>query len=84
MKMMYFLMAQYDKPVVELDVIASEYLGIDNPQLVKRKASKGDIPFPVFKLGDNKSPWMVSLQDLADWIEKKRDTAKADLIKLSA
>ncbi|EGR0734823.1 hypothetical protein G5C64_15910 [Vibrio diabolicus] len=40
---------------------------------IKRKAAQQDLPFPVVRLGNSqKSPWFVSFDDLAKFIERQR------------
>ncbi|HAS8249900.1 TPA: hypothetical protein I7673_18530 [Vibrio vulnificus] len=40
---------------------------------IKRKAAQQELPFPVVRLGNSqKSPWFVSFDDLAKFIERQR------------
>lgn len=49
----------------------NKYLGIKERAVFQRKAGAGDLPFPVFKLGRGKSPWLVSVEDLAAYIDQR-------------
>ncbi len=41
-------------------------------------ALTGTLPLPAFRLGSQKSPWLVSLTDLAHLIDRKAQEAKTD------
>ena len=84
MNTVFVLMAKYNSPTVPLEQVGKDFLGIENNNVLKRKAGRGEIPFPTFRLGGSKSPYMVSIQDLADWIDNQREQAKRDLETLSA
>jgi len=41
------------------------------------QAAKGLVPFPIFKAVNSiKSPWLVDVIDLADWLEKRRNSVR--------
>ena len=72
----YFaLMAELQKGFVPLESICADYLGMDYKTAL-RLASTQQLPVPVFKAGSQKSPWLVSLHDLAEHIDKRREEAK--------
>jgi len=84
MKTVFLLMAAHDgKAVLELEEVAKEYLGFNHKVAIQKKAREGAFPFPVFRLGDSqKSPWLVSIEDLADYIDKKKELARKELENL--
>lgn len=47
---------------------------------ISRKAHHGEFPFPVYKADptNKKSNWFVSLESLANWLDKKAEQAKMD------
>lgn len=45
-------------------------------QIAARRAAAGELPFPVFKLGTNKSPWLVDIKYFAEYIEQCSIEAK--------
>ncbi len=67
---MYMLMAQFNGqtliPISEL----SDLLNLSEATM-NRKAAKQGLPFPVARLGEGqRSPYMVKLHDLADYVDK--------------
>jgi hypothetical protein len=62
------LMATYRDAVVPLADICEKYFGLGVPK-AKRAARMRKLPVPVLRLGDQKSPWMVRLTDLAEYID---------------
>lgn len=55
--------------------VAAKFLDL-TPEQATRKAAKGELPFPVFRVGSAKSPWLVDVKTLADFIEKQAIIAK--------
>lgn len=54
-----------------LEDVAKKYLGFEDPSVAKKKAAAGELPFPAFKLGSNKSPWLVDIRHFADYIDRQ-------------
>ncbi|MGL5948266.1 MAG: pyocin activator PrtN family protein [Aeromonas sp.] len=74
----YLLMAEYETGTLTLDQISERYLGIA-PRSAEARARSHSLPFPTFRLGDgNKAPRLVHLQDLADFIDRRRAEAKKE------
>ena len=44
----------------------------------KKRAPTQQLPVPVFKLGSQKSPWMVYAQDVADYVKARHKEAKIE------
>lgn len=79
----FLLMAQFNKAVIPLDEICKEYFGLES-RTAKNYAKAGRLPVPAFRTSDsNKSTWMVNVTDLAEYLDKLRDTAKKDLINVA-
>ncbi len=80
MNTVFLLMAAHNgKAVLSLEEVAKEYLGMNDKIRIQRKARAGEFPFPVFRLGNSqKSPWLVSIEDLAAYIDKQKEAAKKD------
>jgi hypothetical protein len=65
-------MAEFGSVDVGAEKAAERYLGLD-AKAAKARASRGELPFPVYRCGSQKSPWMVRITDLAEWIDKERE-----------
>ena len=84
MKTEYLLMARFETPVVKLRDICEEFFGV-TPKTAEQKAKAQALPVPVFKLRDSeKSPSLVSIQDLAAYIDKQRAEAQNDWAAIQA
>ena len=72
--MRMFLMAyEYGSTTVPLARCA-ELFGYSPDEAAKR-AARAALPVPVFRCGSQKSPWLVNVEDLADYIESQRRQA---------
>lgn len=73
MKTIDELRHKYKEDPVLLEVIARDYLGIANKEVAARRARDGSLGVRAYQLRDSrKAPWLVSLADLADTIDRKR------------
>lgn len=77
MNTFFSLMAEYNAAHIPLTTVAQKYFGYDET-VAKNKAVKGAYPFPVFRAGGQKSPWLVSVNDLAKFLDEMRDRAARD------
>ncbi|OBU21240.1 hypothetical protein CTM88_17795 [Photobacterium aquimaris] len=60
------------QPFIPLVEVAELLFGM-SATTIKRKAAQQDLPFPVVRLsGSQKSPWLVSFDDLVKFVERKR------------
>ncbi len=68
------LLQQFKKPVIPLEDISMEYLGIEDLKTLQRKANAGDFSaLKIFKLRNStKAPWLVDVNDLAAYIEHRK------------
>lgn len=64
------LMAQYESPTIPLEEVRETYFNITSKRESDNKARNHDYPVPVFKLGGQRSPWMLHIKDLADYIDR--------------
>lgn len=72
----YFgLLAEFGEANIPLEKIAFKYFGL-GPAEAKRRASMNKLPVRVFRLGGQKSPWLVSAADLAELIDQRRTQAE--------
>lgn len=73
----FLLMAEFGGADAPLREVASKYLGISGPE-ADRRANRQALPFPAYRAGSQKSPWMVRITDLAAFLDAERDRARAD------
>lgn len=70
------LLAVYERDPIPVETIAGELFGLSY-EVARTRITKGDFPLPAFQLADSaKAPWFVSIEDLADYIQKRRNQAK--------
>jgi len=73
----YLIAGQYGmRPAIPLEDIARDYLGLDR-RAAFRAAIERRLPFPAFRGESNKSPWMVSTSDFANWLDAQAANARA-------
>lgn len=77
------LMIEYGAAFVQLDKIAERYLSLSQSRAA-RDASLHRLPFPAFRAGTQKSPWVVSVLDLAAYLDKKHAEAVAEWNKMNS
>lgn len=71
----YFgLLAEFGEAHIPLTRVAPKYFGLSADE-AKRRASGKELPCRVFRLGGQKTPWLVSAGDLAELIDKARQDA---------
>lgn len=81
----FLLMAQYDgKAVIPVADVCRDYFSHLNEVKFLQKAARGEIKIPLIRLEDSqKSAKGVHLQDLADYIDKRREAAQRELHQLT-
>lgn len=57
MNRVFLLMAEFNAADIPLEKVATRYLGMNERQW-KRAASLQQLPFPVFRAGYQKAPWL--------------------------
>lgn len=74
----YFgLLAEFGEANIPLARVAPKYFGLSFEE-ARRRAPGKQLPCPVFRLGGQKSPWLVSASDLAQLIDKQRERASLE------
>lgn len=69
-------------PLIALECICSEFLDISY-KTATRKANLNELPFPAFRLGESqKAKWVVNIDDLAMYIDKESERARADWLSV--
>lgn len=69
MKTIFLLMAEFDSPVIPLEDIRERYFKLSK-QEADKKAKRHELPVPAFRMGGQRSPWFVHVEDLAAYIDK--------------
>lgn len=77
----FLLMAQYDgRAVIPLDVVCRDYFAGLSADTFARKLAAGDIRLPVIRMeASQKGAKGVHLQDLAEYLDARREAAKKEL-----
>lgn len=71
----YFgLLAEFGEANIPLERVAPKYFGLSYDE-ARRRAPAKMLPCPAFRLGGQKSPWLVSAADLAELIDARREKA---------
>ncbi|MDQ7101903.1 MULTISPECIES: pyocin activator PrtN family protein [unclassified Serratia (in: enterobacteria)] len=79
MNTMFLLLAEFESATIKLSVVAERFMGM-RPATAEQKASEGRLPIPTFRVGDTqKSPRLVHVQDLANYIDIQRAEAQREL-----
>lgn len=67
----YFgLLAEFGEANIPLAKVAPKYFGLSFEEARRRAPSR--LPCRAFRLGGQKSPWLVSAADLAELIDRQR------------
>lgn len=79
-KMELMLLMRFESPVIPLEKVCDEFFGCSR-NTAKQRAKSGTLPVPAFRLGKSqKLPWMIKIQDLANFIEQSSSMAKKEWI----
>ena len=74
----YFaLMAEFGTAEIKLDDCCDKYFGLNIEQAGTRARQK-KLAVPTYRCGSQKSKWLVNAQDLADFIDARRQKAHRD------
>lgn len=77
MNTVFLLFAEFETGEIPLSEVAPKYFGIDSRKAIE-KARSQSLPVPVYRGGSQKSQWLVSVQDLAQYLDRKREEARED------
>lgn len=84
MRTLFLLQAQFNgRAEIPLAEICNEFLDLNEPE-AKRRAAAHRLPFPAHRLGSQKSPWMISIADLAEYIDQQKQVAQDEWRKVNA
>ena len=80
------LMAQYDaKAVIPVDDVCRDYFQHLTPEKFVRKCSAGEIKIPLMRMENSqKCAKGIHLQDLADYLDVRREAAIKEANQLAA
>ena len=73
----FLLMAEFGQTDIPLAAIAERYLGLSDTQAATR-AARSQLPFPAYRAGTQKAPWLVRVTDLAQYLDQARERAAGD------
>lgn len=83
MKTAYILLAQYETPLIPLDIVCRDFFQHMTPTTFMRKSLAGEIKLPVVRIDDGqKAARGIMLSDLAQWIDDRRADAVRELEKI--
>jgi pyocin activator protein PrtN len=71
----YFgLLAEFGEAEIPLQRVCEKYFGLSVSK-AKRRACLQQLPIPSYRVGSQKSPWLISAADLAKHIDQQRQLA---------
>lgn len=73
---LFLLLAEFGTGQIPLDRCAHHF-GL-SPDEAKRAAARQKLPVPAFRLGSQKSPWLVSAEALAKYIDTQAQAAQVE------
>lgn len=75
---MFLLMAEFGQADVPLEVVADRYLGLGRREAFQRATAR-KLPLPAYRgSASQKSPWLVRITDLAEYLDGQREEAKRE------
>jgi hypothetical protein len=83
----FLLMAQYNgKAIIPLADVCRDYFSHLTPTIMLRKIGAGEIALPVVRIDvkSQKSVKGIHLQDLADYLDKRRQEAIREFVALNS
>ena len=81
LKTLLLLLEEFGALHVKAEVVSAKYLGLTKRETSER-AHRGELPFPTFRAETCRSPLLVDLRDVAEWIDTVRDSNRQDWRKL--
>nr|WP_282450738.1 pyocin activator PrtN family protein [Marinobacter xestospongiae] len=71
------MMAEFGSAEIPLEAMCEKFFGL-KPDMAKKRAASQRLPIPAYRGGTQKSGWLISAQDLADYIDKQREKARKE------
>jgi len=86
MKTSFCLLALYDGlPVIPADRVCRDFFSHLSPEAFIRKCSSGEIRLPLVRIdGSQKCAKGIHIQDLADYIDQRREAAQKELAQMTS
>ena len=81
-KTLFLVLAEFGSAQVPVSACAHHF-GMTEAE-AKRAAPRQALPVPCYRLGSQKSPWMVSADALAEHIRTKQQAANKEWLKVNA
>lgn len=75
MTTLYTLMMEFQTGHIPVVDFAKKYLGMDE-QWTKNMAAKNKLPFTVFRVGGQKSPWLLDINEAVNFLDKMKQKAE--------
>lgn len=79
---LFLLIAEFGTGHITLDECAHHF-GLSTAE-AKKAAARQQLPVPAFRLGSQKSPWLISAEDLARYIDEQRRKARIDWSRIQS
>jgi hypothetical protein len=78
MSTVFLLMAEFGQADVPLEIVAHRYLGLSEKE-AKQRATARMLPIPAYRgSSSQKSPWLVRVTDLAEYLDRQREDARKE------
>lgn len=68
----FMLGLRYQSPYIPLATVINDFMPHLDLSMANRRANAKTLPFPAFKIDGAKSPFMVSVADLAAYLDAQR------------
>lgn len=79
----FALMAEFNSAEIPLEDMCEKFFGLKS-DMAKKRAAAQRLPIPAYRGGTQKSQWLVSAQDLANYIDEQRDKARKEWDQVNA
>lgn len=79
---LFLLLAEFGTGYIPVERCA-QHFGL-SPAEAKRAATLQKLPVPAFRLGSQKSPWLVGAERLAEYIDARRREADKEWHRINA
>ena len=83
MNTIFALLAKFGDVNIPLEKISKDFFGME-PKKANERACLQDLPIPAYKLGGQRSPWLVDAYKLAEYIDQKKQEASNDWERMRA
>ena len=83
MNTLFALLAKFGDVNIPLEKISRDFFGME-PKKANERACLQDLPIPAYKLGGQRSPWLVDAHKLAEYIDQKKQEASNDWERMRA